>query len=231
FGDDVPQVIPELQTEAVPSTELKREYSLREPSDLECGEDVPQVIPELQTEAAPSTETKRELSLREPHDLGIPSDGLEINDTEPDEPDMRFEAFVDGRHFETVAGQMSPIHDHCWQVKIAVEVPTNNPNYASYGKVFKAINSTLTRYEDVLLNEVFPFELIEPSLENVAMYFFNCLDDTLCLMDLIIKEITVWENSDSCLKVNSRNRSIDALLYKGEDLLEDIRSRLNAQNI
>jgi hypothetical protein len=84
------------------------------------------------------------------------------------------------------------------------------------------------RYDAVLLNEVFPFNLIEPSMGNAAMYFYNCLEDTLTLMDLVLKEISLGETPDLSQRVSTRNTDMDGLHYQ-EGILQDLRKKLYVQ--
>jgi len=172
---------------------------------------------------------KREYSLREPQDLLPPEGQLEIAEPAAGEPDMRFDIFVDNRHFENVAGVEEPIHNHSWQVRVDVEIPPNNAENVYYGKVYSAISCTLNRYDNVLLNEVFPFTLLEPSAQNIAKYFYNCLEDNLSLLGVMLKEMTLWENPSEKIAINFRSSELDEMLNHGEDILEEIRVRLNSQ--
>lgn len=222
----------------VPPAELqpviKRGYSLREPQALDLAEEKMEAEgpSNIEAEIPPpeiQTVVKREYSLREPQDLLLPEEKLEIAKPEAGEPDMRFDVFVDNRHFETVAGVGEPIHNHSWQVRVDVEIPPNNPENVYYGKVYSAITCTLNRYDNVLLNEAFPFTLLEPSAPNIAKYFYNCLEDNLSLMGVMLKEMTLWENPSEKIAINYRSSELDALLNHGEDILEEIRDRLNSQ--
>jgi hypothetical protein len=63
-------------------------------------------------------------------------------------------------------------------------------------------------------------------VENISMYFFNCLQDSLNLMGLILKRITLLENPDCEINVSMRNVHFDTFLNYGEDPLLDIRDKL-----
>jgi len=216
------------QSESTPPPVVKREYSLREPQELDLPEQVPERIAGESAELASPEPDKREYSLREPEKVDIPEDKPEITGVELSESIMHLDAFVDARRCETIDAANQLIHNHCWQVQVEVEVPMDNHEFVGYGKVSSAVTSTLLRYDDVVLNDVFPFNLIEPRPENVARYFYNCLEDTLTLIDLHLNQISLWENQTLIKQVQTRNTQFDDLL-RGEDILKDIRETLSAR--
>lgn len=137
---------------------------------------------------------------------------------------MRLDAFVDTRYYDKNAGPKQVQH-HALQITIEVEVPFDNYS-VRYTKVSSDVVSTLMNYDNIILNELFPFNLIEPNPENIAMYFFNCLDDMLSLMDLKIHSLTMLELPDLQVRINTRNYRFDNLLYRGDDYLRNIRKSL-----
>ena len=216
------------QSESTPPPVVKREYSLREPQELDLPEQVPERIAGESAELASPEPDKREYSLREPEKVDIPEEKPEITAVELSESIMHLDAFVDARRYETIDASNQLTHNHSWQVRVEVEVPMDNHEFVGYGKVSSAVTSTLLRYDDVVLNDVFPFNLIEPRPENVARYFYNCLEDTLTLIDLHLNQISLWENQTLIKQVQTRNTQFDDLL-RGEDILKDIRETLSAR--
>lgn len=210
---------------------VKREFSLREPQELDISGPVPDMTEAKSAETACTPVEEREYSLREP--LAMDED-LEEQQQEAIDPDyneslIHVDAIVDARHFETIDNECNEqVHNHCWKVQVEVGVPAYNHEFVGYGKVFSAVTSTLLRFDDVVLNEVFPFNIIEPSPENIAMYFYNCLEDTLAVIDIHLNEINLCENQVLIKKVQTRNTEFDDLL-RGEDILQDIRETLSAR--
>ncbi|MDD4172096.1 MAG: hypothetical protein PHQ94_07645, partial [Syntrophomonas sp.] len=145
------------------------------------------------------------------------------NQVEPNEK-MRLDAFVDARYYNMVDGHKQMEH-HALQVTIEVEVPADNYS-VRYTKVSSDVVSTLLNYDNVILNDIFPFNVIEPNPQNIAMYFYSCLDDMLSLMDLNLHTLTVLELPDLQIKLTTRNTKLDSFLHQGEDLLGDIRETL-----
>ncbi|MEA4925035.1 MAG: hypothetical protein VB084_06935 [Syntrophomonadaceae bacterium] len=142
---------------------------------------------------------------------------------EPNER-MRLDAFVDARYYQIINGQKEMQH-HALQVTIEVEVPPDNYS-VRYTKVSSDVVSTLLQYDNVVLNDIFPFNIIEPNPQNIAMYFFNCLEDMLSLMDLVLHSLVVLELPDLQIQINSRNTKLDNFLHQGVDAFDSIRDSL-----
>ncbi len=141
---------------------------------------------------------------------------------------MDLDVFIDSRHSQSFGAVTVPVHKHRWQVRIIVEDPGEDHAVVRYSKVLSAVTSTLQRYDGVILNEVFPFMTIEPTHANVAMYFFNCLEDTLAIMDLNLIEISMWEDQDLVKQVKRRSKKLDEMV-RGEDMLTNMRQGLPDQ--
>jgi hypothetical protein len=137
---------------------------------------------------------------------------------------MRLDAFVDVRYYQIINGQKNMQH-HALQVTIEVEVPPDNYS-VRYTKVSSDVVSTLMQYDNVILNEIFPFNIIEPNPQNIALYFFNCLDDMLSLIDLVLHSLVILELPDLQIQVNTRNIKLDNFLHQGVDIFDSIRDTL-----
>lgn len=156
----------------------------------------------------------------------LQQDAMDWSQADESNSIMKFNADVEVRYFENSEGSSGQICDHDWQIKVEVEVPLENDNFVGFGKVSSAVMSTLMRYDKIVLNDVYPFNIIEPNPENIAMYFYNCLDDELSLLDIILKEITFAENNNMRMKFNKRNTDFDLLLQGGEFFFDGIRDKL-----
>jgi len=137
---------------------------------------------------------------------------------------MRLDAFVDARYYDNIAGQKQMQH-HALQVTIEVDVPPDNYS-VRYTKVSSDVVSTLLKFDNVVLNDVFPFNVIEPNPQNISIYFYNCVEDMLSLMDLELHSLTVLALPDIQIQVNSRNIKLDKFLHQDEDVLDNIRESL-----
>ncbi len=130
---------------------------------------------------------------------------------------MQLVAFVNARHFVTFGGKDGPVHAHSWQAQIEVQVPAEKGEVMGFAKISSAITDALSPYENTILNYVHPFNKIQPTTENIAMYFYNCLEDGLVPLGLSLAMMTLWETPTRGIQVTSRNVSFDGLLQVEED--------------
>ena len=137
---------------------------------------------------------------------------------------MRLDAFLDVRYYDQ-ASDNKQIQHHALQITIDVEVPEDT--YAvRYTKVNSDIVSALLRYDNVVLNEVFPFDFIAPHPQSIATYFYNYIEDILSMMDLGLQSITVLEIPDVQIQITSRNNALDNMMHKDTDEFVALRESL-----
>ncbi len=99
-------------------------------------------------------------------------------------------------------GACSRLHGHNW--KVEVEVVASALDAVGMGIDFKAIKRAT---QDVLegldhqhLNEIPPFDEINPTAENIAAYLHRELSKTLAGPRTRVGTITVWETERACVR-------------------------------
>lgn len=130
---------------------------------------------------------------------------------------MQLVAFVNARHFVTFGGKDGPVHAHSWKTNIEVEVPAEKGEVMGFAKISSAITTALAPYENTVLNYVYPFNINQPTTENIAMYFYNCLEDALLPLGRGLAMTTLWETPTRGIQVTSRNLDFDGMIQIKED--------------
>jgi hypothetical protein len=110
--------------------------------------------------------------------------------------------------------QPQSLRCHEWLIKMIIKIPEDNFQFVPDGDGARDIQSILLRYNQAVLNDMYPFDIVTPSRPNIGMYFYNCLEDNLSTMHLLLREISIWENNSQLLKVNYRNKVLDELLNR-----------------
>ena len=131
---------------------------------------------------------------------------------------IKLATFVNARHFVSFGKNPGPVHAHSWQIQIDVQVPRKS-ELVGFAKVLDAIKSVFNPYEETLLNKLYPFNKVQPTTENMALFFFNRLDDILKSMDLGLGRLSVWETPTKGIEVNSRSADFEAL--DGNEIQDD----------
>lgn len=133
---------------------------------------------------------------------------------------IKLVSFINARHYVSFGQDKGPVHAHSWQIQIDAKIPSGNPELVAFAKIFEAIRSVLSPYENTVLNLSHPFDKIQPTTENIALYIFNQLEDALSAIGLALGKLTVWETPTKGIEVTSRYAGFDALTAGSEERVE-----------
>jgi 6-pyruvoyltetrahydropterin/6-carboxytetrahydropterin synthase len=97
-------------------------------------------------------------------------------------------------------GPCSRLHGHNW--KLEVEVAANALDEQGMGLDFKVIKEAARTLAATLdhryLNEIEPFDRVNPTAENLAAYFFKGLSELLNDSRVRVHTVTIWETDRAC---------------------------------
>ncbi len=98
-------------------------------------------------------------------------------------------------------GACSRMHGHNWKVEVVVNAHKLN----NMGMVidFKEIKTETNKICDVLdhryLNDIKPFDVINPTAENIAKYIYQKLDAVFKNKAANMQSVTLWETDRACV--------------------------------
>ena len=116
--------------------------------------------------------------------------------------------FNAAHHLRDYKGECEKLHGHNWRVEaIGVGKELGKDGLVVDFRVFKqALEVVLKKLDHCLINEVKPFDSVNPSSENIAKYIFQILEKSSDLKGkLKIKAVSVWETSTSCATYSESN--------------------------
>ena len=94
------------------------------------------------------------------------------------------------------------MHGHNW--KVEVEVTATALNEYEMGMDFKTIKTATRELAKTLdhryLNDIPPFDVRNPTAENIAQYFYQRLSDTLNISTARVSAVTLWETDRACVR-------------------------------
>lgn len=62
-----------------------------------------------------------------------------------------------------------------------------------FKKIKSATKSVAAELDHQYLNEIAPFDVLNPTAENIAAHFFRCLSQMLNDGNVKVKSVTIWE--------------------------------------
>lgn len=106
--------------------------------------------------------------------------------------EARFEA---AHHLREYYGAPEPLHGHSWKVEVKIQSTKLDKEDISvdYVKVKKAVEALAKKFDYHCINEVPPFDKINPSSENIAKWFYDNLNKKKLLRTSKIQEVILWE--------------------------------------
>ena len=99
-------------------------------------------------------------------------------------------------------GDCSRMHGHNW--KLEVEVVASQLDSVGMGVDFKVIKQAARRLGGELdhryLNDIAPFDKLNPTAENIAAHLYQGLSDELNNEHIQISAVTLWETERACVR-------------------------------
>lgn len=110
--------------------------------------------------------------------------------------------FASAHTLRDYPGDCSRMHGHNW--KIEVEILATALNEHGMGMDFKTIKKATRKLAKTLdhryLNDIPPFDTVNPTAENIAQYFYQNLSKTLNIDTAKISGVTLWETDRACVR-------------------------------
>lgn len=110
--------------------------------------------------------------------------------------------FASAHTLQGYPGACARMHGHNW--KLEVEVEATGLDDTGMGVDFKVIKSAARELSERLdhryLNEIEPFDRINPTAENLAAWFYRGLSERLNSDRVRVSAVTLWETDRACVR-------------------------------
>ncbi|HEB58163.1 MAG TPA: 6-carboxytetrahydropterin synthase QueD [Gammaproteobacteria bacterium] len=104
-------------------------------------------------------------------------------------------------------GDCARVHGHNW--KVEVEVRASALNDIGMGMDFKDIKAAtkdiIGKLDHQHLNEIPPFDRLNPTAENIAAHLFAELKTRLNNDVIRVQQVTLWETERACVSYTETN--------------------------
>ncbi len=112
------------------------------------------------------------------------------------------EDFASAHTLRDYPGDCNRMHGHNW--KIEVEVVAEQLDALGMGVDFKVIKnatrSLAKKLDHRYLNDIEPFNKVNPTAENIAAFFYQGLSTTLNNERVRVSSVTMWETERACVR-------------------------------
>jgi 6-pyruvoyltetrahydropterin/6-carboxytetrahydropterin synthase len=107
------------------------------------------------------------------------------------------QVFAAGHALRNYKGKCENIHGHNWRVQVVIEGERLDGTglLVDFIDVKDLMGSVIARLDHQFLNEVAPFDVKNPSAENIAEYFYEQMSAGLAATPapVRIREVKIWE--------------------------------------
>ena len=103
--------------------------------------------------------------------------------------------FASAHSLRNYPGDCSRLHGHNWGVEVMVYSNKLDEKGIAidFREIKKQTKVVAKRLDHQYLNEIKPFDVLNPTAENIAKYFFDEVGSLINNQDVKVKEVTIWE--------------------------------------
>lgn len=96
-------------------------------------------------------------------------------------------------------GKCEKLHGHNYRVQVFIrgEKLDKSGLLADFVEIKKALKKVLDKLDHRYLNEVPPFDKLNPTAENISQYIFESYQSPVTSHQLQVYKVTVWESDTS----------------------------------
>ncbi len=144
----------------------------------------------------------------------------------------RFKFYFNASHAIYLSGEVGQSHPHTWEVILNVMKVTDN--FVLFDEVEKVCEEFLLRYQDVFINTVQPFTTVNPTLENLCIYFKEKLQEMLHDMGWLLLSIELSETPSRAYVISVTDEMTVRKSYfenQSEETLQEIIDKMTKRKM
>ena len=109
--------------------------------------------------------------------------------------------FASAHSLRDYPGDCARLHGHNWQVEVSIcsQVLDDSGIAIDFREIKKQTKLVVKRLDHQYLNEIKPFDVLNPTAENIAKYFFDEITLLITNKDVKVKEVMIWETPRSAV--------------------------------
>jgi len=109
------------------------------------------------------------------------------------------ETFAAGHALRGYQGKCEKVHGHNYKVLVTVEGERLDSAglLVDFVEVKRLLRAVIDRLDHEFLNDVPPFDVLNPSAENMAKYFYDEISQALPPSPARISSVKIWETDTS----------------------------------
>ena len=123
----------------------------------------------------------------------------------------RFKFYINASHSIYINGSRGEKHPHTWEITMVVSQNENGNMFIRFNKIEEVIEKFFSRYQDIYINDLEPFDKVNPTLENLSRYFNKELSFVIKKIGWNLEKIEMSETPTRSYIINNCDPNVNIL--------------------
>lgn len=132
----------------------------------------------------------------------------------------KFKFYLDASHAIFIGGNLGERHPHTWE--IAFHALKMQDSFLQFGVLEKKIEAFMEQYQNQYMNEIAPFDVLNPTLENCCEYFKEQIKEILIQEGWILLMVEMSETPTRAYVINLLDEESSVSRQSAESLADSI---------
>lgn len=136
--------------------------------------------------------------------------------------EYRLKFYLNARHYIIIDNKKGSIHPHTWEFALTILI--HQKEFVEFKIFEQKINEYLEKYQNMVLNDVEPFNMVLPTLENMVERFTRDFDKMIKKIGgkLICVEGSEGPSRTYILDLREKSENIESVDIDDEDIISDV---------
>jgi 6-pyruvoyltetrahydropterin/6-carboxytetrahydropterin synthase len=126
--------------------------------------------------------------------------------------ELGVDLFFNASHRVRTNGQPGPTHPHSWRVQARFSGDATNKNgiLVGFAEAKEIVQQRVSRFNGQLLNDIKPFDEVQPTSENLASILYNDIKSKLEPLPLKLHSVSIWESPTNFVTYSENGHTVSS---------------------
>ncbi len=115
--------------------------------------------------------------------------------------------FAAAHQLRDYPGACSRLHGHNWRLEVEVSASRLDElgMVIDFRRIRQEARDVVERFDHRFLNEIPPFDEINPTAENIAAHLYREIDARIRTDERRVESVTLWETDKACVRYSEES--------------------------
>jgi 6-pyruvoyltetrahydropterin/6-carboxytetrahydropterin synthase len=136
---------------------------------------------------------------------------------------------LNASHYIYIQGKTGVKHPHTWE--ITLDMLKVKEGFVQFKELESQIDQFMMQFQDAILNEVSPFDVINPTLENTCEYFKEKFQEILSKNGWVLLIISMSETPTRAYVISLMNDQENMISSATDAIIDNVLERVKKMEI